>query len=190
MNRLLQRVRGDAPAPVAKPAAQAPARTMYRPAPAPSVQQKPAAEVVAAAAVPRKTAAPERSSDLLAMRELANLSAQTALDSYAHRRWASAAIGKVIVSVFALVACLTLMAALPGWSTLKIISGGAALVIAIFWGLQAGILAQQVRVARRRNARPDTPRGGREADVSPKLESKADADAPVFTLGSEPSETV
>lgn len=148
MNRLLQRVRGDAPLSQNKPASQAPLRspTTYRPAPAPQVVAAPAPPV----APPRKSHAPERSSDLLAMRELANLSAQTALDSYAHRRWASAAVGKVIVSVFALVACLTLMAALPGWSTLKIVSGGAALVIAVFWGLQAGILAQQVRAARQR----------------------------------------
>jgi hypothetical protein len=189
MNRLLQRVRGDAPAPAAKPAAQAPARspTTYRPAPAPAVQQKPAADAAVPAA-PRKTLAPERSSDLLAMRELANLSAQTALDSYAHRRWASAAIGKVIVSVFALVACLTLMAALPGWSTLKIISGGAALVIAVFWGLQAGILAQQVRAARRRNVRPGAPRETRAAETRASADNSADPDAPVFTLGTDASE--
>jgi hypothetical protein len=86
----------------------------------------------------------------MAMRELANQSAQSALETYAHRRWATAALGKVIVSVFGLITCLTLVVALPGWSALKVIGGGAALVIALFWGLQAGILVTQVRAARRR----------------------------------------
>ncbi|MFO0897836.1 MAG: hypothetical protein U0836_10480 [Pirellulales bacterium] len=178
MNRLLQRVRGEAPV-QHKPAAKTPTHspTTYRPAPVQPVQAPVAAEPRPVPATPRKSAAPERSSDLLAMRELANLSAQTALDAYAHRRWASAAVGKVIVSVFALVACLTLMAALPGWSTLKIISGGAALVIAVFWGLQAGILAQQVRAARqRRQPRPaGTPASGESTKVP---HPTSDDDAP------------
>jgi hypothetical protein len=158
MNRLLQRVRGDAPPAASRPGPSAPLHspTTYRPAPShvgvSSLDRqtqvgKPSPE---RAETLRRSLPPERSSDLAAMRELANQSAQSALETYAHRRWATAALGKVIVSVFGLIACLTLVAALPGWSALKIIGGGAALVIALFWGLQAGILVTQVRAARRR----------------------------------------
>ena len=112
---------------------------------------------------PRRTA-PERRSDLVAMRELANLSAQSAIDSHMVERWKTAALGKAMVSVFALAVAAGLFVLSPFAGTAPFYGAMIGLVVAVFWILQAGMLLGHVRNVR--GVRDDRP-GSQSNDPDP-----------------------
>jgi hypothetical protein len=78
------------------------------------------------------------------MRELANMSARTAIDSHVHKRWARAALGKFAVALVGLVAGIMMLRWPPNDSRVFYFGGIAGLVIAVFWGLQSAVLTTQV----------------------------------------------
>jgi hypothetical protein len=95
--------------------------------------------------------APELSSNLAAMRELANMSARAAIDKHAYRNWGRAAFGKLAIAVLAGAAgCGAIyFAAAP--DSMLMYAGLSCFVVTLFWLLQAGILVKNVFMASRRN---------------------------------------
>jgi hypothetical protein len=100
----------------------------------------------------RRAAAPELSSDIAAMRELANLSARAALDKHAYRNWGRAAFGKFTIAVLAAAAGVGAVHFAPSPDSMLMYAGLLSFVIALFWLLQAGILIKNVLQASRRQA--------------------------------------
>lgn len=145
MQRLLQRVSGDDSssrrpmanhaAPVAAPAPTE--RTAAPPAPAKADAAEEPFDFNSY--VPRT--APELTANLAAMRELANTSARTAIDSSSKRKQAKHATSKIVLSLGAIGTAIAL-----GWLSLRThsllsyyaaLSAGAA---SLLWGLHAGYL--------------------------------------------------
>jgi hypothetical protein len=132
----------------------------------------------------RRAAAPELSSDIAAMRELANLSARAAIDKYAYRNWGRAAIGKFTIALLAAAAGVGAVHFAAAPDSMLMYAGLLSFVISLFWLLQAGILVKNVFEASRRNARmaealchapgaeaePQTHDHAREADDLPPAE--------------------
>ena len=97
--------------------------------------------------------APELTANLAAMRELANTSARTAIDSSSKRKQARYASSKIYLSLGAIGTAVAL-----GWLSLRthsVLSYYAALsagLASLLWGMHAGYLWLK---ARRQNARDD-----------------------------------
>ena len=167
MARLLHRLRGPSdPATVAEPVApavQAPVRRATEMVAELDQQAAIRQSIVEPEESPVKLAekkddwmlrprrlAPEMSSDLRAMRELANMNTKAALDRHVQKRWTTAAIGKACVAGVAVVAGVLLMTWAENLQSLTFASGAVAMLVAVFWGLQSLILMKQLQVARRR----------------------------------------
>lgn len=88
-------------------------------------------------AIKSRVMSTEITSDLAAMRELANISARTAIDHHVRQRWGYAALGKVAVSVAALVTAVGLSYVSKSWLSVSTWGAAIALVIAAFWAFQA-----------------------------------------------------
>jgi hypothetical protein len=101
----------------------------------------------------RRAAAPELSSDIAAMRELANLSARAAIDKHAYRNWGRAAFGKSTIAILAAAAGVGAVHFAETPDSMLMYAGLLSFVIALFWLLQAGILVKNVFQASRRQAR-------------------------------------
>ncbi len=153
MTRLLNRVRG-ADADVVNGSSSS---TAYRSAirddetgadESESPAQRPIVEAVPSKLIPR-TVAPELSSDLQAMRELANFSARTAIDQHTYKNWGRAAIGKLAIAVLATGSGSAALLMMKPSDPLLTYAGWTAIVIAVFWLLQAGILTCNVMIAKR-----------------------------------------
>lgn len=87
--------------------------------------------------------APEKAEDLVTLRELANLSAQSALDTHARARLVKSVNAKLAVVVVALATAGVLFwrwVAVPG-STMHYYMGLAVILIAVLWGVQYAVLA-------------------------------------------------
>jgi len=84
---------------------------------------------------PRRSVEESRN-ELKAMRELANLSAQSAITSYTQRSLRQSVFSKAAVSLVALVCAGTLMLWADGINTLTFYSGLFALGVALIWGFQ------------------------------------------------------
>jgi len=156
MAQLLKRVRGVGSAHQG-PASQAPERPTRvaqnvpesSSAP-PSSEQIPAVQEVPAK-LARRAPAPELSSDLAAMRELANLSARAAIDKHAYRNWGRAAFGKFTIALLAAGTGAGAVSFAPAPDSMLMYAGLSSFVVALFWLLQAGILMNHVIKASRRN---------------------------------------
>jgi len=96
---------------------------------------------------PRKSA-PELSSDLRAMRNLANHTAQAAIDQHVRKRWSKAATGKLCVGVVGVVSGATLMTWSQSYQSLAFLGSAAGFLIGTFWCLQAAMLGRHLMVAR------------------------------------------
>lgn len=156
MAQLLKRVRGVGSAQQG-PASQAPEMpsraTPNGPASSsapPSSEQTSSVEEVPATLV-RRAHAPELSSDLAAMRELANLSARAAIDQHAYRNWGRAAFGKLSIALLAVGAGAGAVCFAPALDSMLMYAGLLSFVVALFWLLQGGILMSHVIKASRRN---------------------------------------
>lgn len=96
--------------------------------------------------VPRSTA-PELNSNLAAMRELANNSARSAIDSSSKRRQAKHAIGKVVMAMAAVGTALGLWwLSRQTHSVLSYYASLSAGAAALIWGLHAATLAIRSRL--------------------------------------------
>jgi hypothetical protein len=103
---------------------------------------------------PRATAA-ERSLDLSAMRELANLTARTAIDTHHRRQTALRDVGKVIVTVAAVVTAGVLFwFHLLGHGT-AFYGAMVCLVVAASWGLRYALAKHRLRRERGATKRTD-----------------------------------
>jgi hypothetical protein len=146
MTRLLERVRQTA-GPESGPTRPDPSRE--RPAPEPISPQTPPERADSPAPAPEpvsqpsespgltpRAVAPERSVDLSAMRDLANLSAQAAINSYSRKVLYSRSAGKLMVAIVALAASTALLwiwwVKSPG--LLPLYAGVASLGISLFFG--------------------------------------------------------
>jgi hypothetical protein len=145
MTQLMQRVRGKSeqdlpPAPKRRPAPAAPATKVVAAAPsAPASLSKAVVDervksdvpckLETLRSLPARSAAPEQSSSLQAMRELANQSARSAIDTSALRRWQANVRAKFAVSVCSVVgggALLTFSSGLLSWTTAAALGAFAA----------------------------------------------------------------
>jgi pSer/pThr/pTyr-binding forkhead associated (FHA) protein/predicted nucleic acid-binding Zn-ribbon protein len=160
MTRLLKRVQniGQRPRAASGNASQAHAAQSAAPPQQSGQNTQPPAEEGSAvqevlAKLSRRAAAPELSSDIAAMRELANLSARAAIDKYAYRNWGRAAFGKFTIAVLAAAAGVGAVHFASAPDSMLMYAGLLSFVIALFWLLQAGILVKNVYQASRRQAR-------------------------------------
>jgi hypothetical protein len=187
MARLLERVRQTA-GPGGKPTGQDPSPGAPAPSPAdsqappqPTDSPSPASEPTdsptggrpaQSSGLSPRAAAPERSVDLSAMRDLANLSAQAAIDHYSRRVLFSRSAGKLMVAVVALAASTALL-----WiwwakssSLLPLHAGVASLAIALLYGGHYLVLGARLLLTRRR-------RGARSRADKTAVEAEGDADS-------------
>ena len=183
MAMLLQRVGGGGRGAAGKPAAP---RMTPRPAPAPSPSNKPAAagvtvvlgsaeapdgpKIKAEEFIPRSLA-PERSDRLAAMREVANVSARSAIGRHTQMEWLTRAMAK---GAFGLVAAATAVyLAFAGRGTFSPTSGaaGAASIFAMLWSAQAALqFRRYLRVRRDAKAADGRPTAANQVaapDVTP-----------------------
>ncbi|EAQ81021.1 FHA domain-containing protein [Blastopirellula marina] len=93
--------------------------------------------------------APEQTSDLRALRDLANQSARSAIDSHTVKRWNNMYVTKVIVSFVALTTAICLLVETKSFVSLQFLGAAIGIIISIFWGFQAAIVYNQVRTARK-----------------------------------------
>ena len=140
--------------------------------------------------------APERAEDLVTLRELANLSAQSALDTHARSRLLKSVNTKLAVVVVALGTAAFLFyrwKVTPGNNTYYYM-GLAVVLIAIFWGVQYAMLAGYAyfRDGRKRHTQPE-PAPPANAPVEPSADAndgnttnaeRADAPQPSGTQSS------
>jgi hypothetical protein len=183
MAMLLQRVRGDGRGTSGKPAAP---RVSPRPAPAPAPSKKPAAKKPAAAGVtivlgeaeasdgPKITAeefiprslAPERIDRLAAMREVANVSARSAIGRHFQMELLTRAMAKGAFALLAAAGAAYLAYAGRGASHATTGAAGAAAIFALLWSAQAVFqFRRYLRV--RREAKAAGPRQPASKQVAP-----------------------
>ena len=156
MARLLARVRGEAPSTASR---HEPAAAESEP---PSAARPPASAPISAVTEPNSTAvgtgapvfprvAPETLADLRAMRELANLSAQSALNRHTRQTLKRTIRSKLMVALVAVVACGCL-----GWiwhaygrhgATLAAATG-LSLLVACYWTVQYAVLTGRLSITR------------------------------------------
>jgi hypothetical protein len=135
----------------------------------------PAAPRRAPAEIAPRAVAPEKASGLTAMRELANLSAQTALSRHARRQMTRTSRIKLGVAAAGLVAggLLTWMWWRNAAGPLVLSAALVSFVTALFWGLQYALLAGHMIFSRTRHFDRHSPRG--EPREAPPAEREADA---------------
>ncbi len=141
------------------------------PEPTTTVQEVPAQ-------LARRSTAPELSSDLAAMRELANLSARSAIDTYAYRNWGRAAFVMLTIALLAAGAGGGAVYFAPAPDSMLMYAGLSSFVVTLFWLLQAGILLKNVIHAtqRREQFKNAASVDGEEAIASQSSEEHAEPD--------------
>ncbi|MEX0938382.1 MAG: hypothetical protein WDZ59_11030 [Pirellulales bacterium] len=154
MSRLLTRVRGSStydPATVGPrrgtaPLPQRPRETIAPPAPpSPPQAEQPPAYPERLTELPQRALRPELTSNLAAMRALANQSANTAIDRHTRTRWEVAGRGKMLVTIFAFLSAVLLIWWAPPADHVANIAAGLALSIGVFWGMQGVMILYGVR---------------------------------------------
>jgi hypothetical protein len=165
MARLLNRIRGVPGPAEAHSRANVVQRplTALQPNPAsPSIQM---AEPAATSEVPlsvgaegamqlvARTAPPELTVDLQAMRDLANMTARGAIDKHAQGRWSKAAVGKAIIGASSLVCGFWLLLGATPLGAFGRVAGLVALGAGGFWSYQGISLVRNIREVGRRTTR-------------------------------------
>jgi hypothetical protein len=118
-----------------------------RPVAPPKAQLTPQSEPVA---ISRRAAAPEKKIDLSALRELANFSAQAAINVHSRRVLIRTMGSKLLVAIVALLASTALLSMwkLAGAREIAFYSGLLALLIAIYWGVQYALLTGRLIISK------------------------------------------
>jgi hypothetical protein len=125
-----------------------------------------------------RSAAPESTIRLAAMRELANMTARGAIDTHSHKRWSRAALEKLGISI----GIAGVGVGLLFWAGENVplhLTGIAALVVAIYWGWQALALVRNMRSIGRRNTKflKAAPATGSKSDAAKAAKLGAPRDA-------------
>ncbi|MEN6556808.1 MAG: FHA domain-containing protein [Thermoguttaceae bacterium] len=177
MSRLMKRLRsasGDAVAPayVLSPS-QSSANASDTAKPLAETERPPISEPsIPAGAAPvelsPRAVAPERNVDLSALRELANLSAQSAISQHARQMLVHAMYSKLAVMLVALATGTTL---LWMWKTLgaaqtTFYSALVALLVAIYWGMEYALLSGRLTIGRTGHLEIDWNKSPARADQS------------------------
>jgi hypothetical protein len=115
--------------------------------PSPQPPQESATEAARREWVPKKPPS-QLIKELPAMRELANLSAQTALKEYASVRKRNRLYSTAMVTVASLVCAVVALSYSPGNPPLYY-AGMASLLVSVIWGAQFGVFLRIVRIERR-----------------------------------------
>ena len=142
MAEMMKRVRGEngLTVPTAPVRVTPKTATERKPEPLEAIQQaKHQPERLSELPIRRKLP-PELTSDLSAMRALANQSAQTALDSHIRSRWVQAGWGKASVALCGLLSGLLLLYWSDHLGDYSVIPAGLSFMVFLFWGLQALIV--------------------------------------------------
>jgi hypothetical protein len=94
----------------------------------------------------RRTVAPERAIDLSAMRELANLSANAAIERHTRGRLIRASGGKLLVALLGATCSGVLywQSVLLGTGSLAVYSSAVSLIVALYWSVQYMILTGRI----------------------------------------------
>jgi hypothetical protein len=147
MARLLQRVGqgSSAPAPAAPTATSAPKKQTQNAAAEPVDSDANSTDAIVEAEVPIKylseleprSAAPEKTCDLAAMREIANFTARTAIAKHAWRSRVVTLLKRFALGIVALVCGLLLILLAPAMSSPYFLGGLAAITAALLWFLPA-----------------------------------------------------
>ena len=160
MSRLMQRVRSKSDEPVALPTCAPPrceppsasqTQANVGTSPSAAAQPVPAAPAVAACQpveLSPRSAAPEKHIDLSAMRELANLSARTAISRHSRRLLIDTMRSKLVMAMLALAAGggLFWMWQRYGAVEMTLFYSLAAVVVAIYFGVQYALLTGKLRI--------------------------------------------
>ncbi len=165
MARLLERVRettsrpaeparkprSSSPAPAGQTAGPPPAPEIAGAAKPPPLPEAPEADSAGPGDMTPRAVAPEKSVDLGAMRDLANFSAQSAIDRHSRKVLSIVATGKLLSATVALAVSAAILA--MWWflvpNDLMLCTGLAILIIALFWGMQFMLLVARVLFRRR-----------------------------------------
>jgi hypothetical protein len=151
MVRLMKRIRSAEDEVETKPAVSSRASRESARAGEPAALPKPqAAQQRDLAELPPRAAAPEKKIDLSALRELANLSADAAINKHSRRVLVQTMVSKLVVAVVAMLAGggLLWMWKLAGAEQLTFYSGLLALLIAIYWGVQYALLTGRLIISK------------------------------------------
>ena len=192
MSKLLQRMRGDTPyvaasqaAPVADAAKDVvPAVTTSSPRAAsapteqaeePETEEEAAQALVDWEAIARRAVATAPSTDMGALRALANDSARRAISRHGRKTHRRDAVTKVLVSILAGMTSLWLMLESPDWRDIQFISACVLLIVAAYWaGQTLRTMLESLRAAAYDGSETahDGPVGGRHSlpiDVEKRL---------------------
>jgi len=101
--------------------------------------------------VPRESP-PEKSSDLRAMRELANSTARSAIDRHTVHHHGNSALGRALISLTCLVASVVLTFCVHPQNTMSILGAVVTFAVAVIWGVRAVMNARRA-LARKRHER-------------------------------------
>jgi hypothetical protein len=156
MSRLMQRVRSGAdesgPATYTPPPPQSGRAGRGAAATAPPAEspKPPVAEEGRTASISPRTMAPEKRIDLSALRELANLSAQSAISRHSRQVLIGSMYSKLTVAIVALV---TGAALLWMWKALDVTemayySALVALLVAVYWGMEYALLSGRLTISK------------------------------------------
>ena len=155
MGRLLQRMRGIAgeasstPAP-AKTDRSSPSRPKEQPEATPTKSTEDSSTIAKKLLKlePRKVA-PEKTHGLAAMREIANLSARSAIATHHHRRGADRAWSNLVVGFVGLGCGVWLLIQSPETDSPFFYGGLMGLVVSVYWFAKARLLARSMRSSKR-----------------------------------------
>ncbi|MBN1394454.1 MAG: hypothetical protein JW959_05485 [Pirellulales bacterium] len=184
MSRLMERVRGAAggsPITAFTPPPPAPATDASVKPIEPAQAAAPAAQRREPVQVAPRAKAPEKHLNLSAMRELANLSAQTALSRYARRVLISSMYSKLLI---ALVALAVAFCQFWMWKTMTglqitFYSALIALLVAIYWGLQYALLSGRLAINKSGHIEWHSPPGNSKVDKRTDQKNADDATPPL-----------
>ncbi|MDA7950383.1 MAG: hypothetical protein MPJ24_02760 [Pirellulaceae bacterium] len=90
-----------------------------------------------------QSSAPEETSNLAAMRDLANSSSRTAIDVHNRRSWQNRSFQKYLVAIVGLISTVALLYWHSQFGLLSLIAAATAAAITLYWGLSARNLAKK-----------------------------------------------
>jgi uncharacterized protein YeeX (DUF496 family) len=121
---------------------------------------------------PRKIA-PEKSQGLAAMREIANLSARSAIATHHHRRRANRAWSNMAVGMVGLGCGVWLLIQSPETDSPFFYGGLMGLVVSVYWFAKARLLARSMRSSKRHNQQQFAAMSREQSAPNPKTDDNA-----------------
>ena len=156
---------------------------------------QPAADERRPVSIAPRTVAPEKRIDLSALRELANLSAQSAISRYSRKVLINSMYAKLMVAGVGLAAGVALfwMWKELGATPMTYYAALAALLVAIYWGMEYALLSGRLTISKSGhididwNASPHRDRATPPAETDAAEEAPAEGVGPLVDDGPEPS---